>query len=177
MGSFTTGARSRVVKCSFEYSANQKKLSNYFKMVNNIFFCLASLLTFRNDVDANSSIYHFFKVFYILKFDEIFSQENICLSQFRWKLLSFIQLLYYSYDMLFWLLARISLRKFFVTHFFCVKGAQAWDFGSEFLTPSKPIWVGNIGSGRKKIFCNRCAFGVFSAKIVFSTCSATAWSV
>ncbi len=55
-----------------------------------------------------------------------------------------------------------------------LKGPKHDNFSSEFLTPSKPIWVGNTRTGRKNSFVTFDArFDVFSAKIVFLPASPT----
>ncbi len=97
-----------------------------------------------------------------------FRKKIFCLCQFRGKLFLF----YFSSSMFFWLFARTFTMKVLSYPIFSVlKGPKHENFGSEFLKPSRPIWVGNIGTGWKTLFFNRCAFDVFSAKIVFSACS------
>jgi hypothetical protein len=55
------------------------------------------------------------------------------------------------------------------------KGAQAREFGSEFLTPSKYILMATYDLAEKSHFVTFCArFDVFSAKIVLSAFSARA---
>jgi hypothetical protein len=42
----------------------------------------------------------------------------------------------------------------FLTYSAPLKGPKHENFDSEFLTPSRPIWVGNLQTGRKNSFCN-----------------------